>query len=282
MPKFSGASKDNFESWILNSKEYLENFPRKAKNDRLRALKLSLSGPARQVLEGYAPIKSVRTVYKVLEKTYGIDGNKFNRLVDTKQQPEESVRAFLARLRTNMMATNVLDKKSQKEAGLSLFLQNVKPDIGKRLAALFPSTLKQATEMAIKIEKEFKLRDSKNREKVQAIVDEEKSQSQNNKLGLKELIRTEVKSDLQNVANQLQNTLEKQLNAILNNIAIKIKILDLVVVNHIIIQMVLNSFSKITVHLYVFTVRKTVIPIVIALWPLKMIKEKSMITYQNT
>jgi hypothetical protein len=153
MPRYASESLDDFEIWRSNFKLYLGQFPNETEEMKIVAAKMALQGAARRVVEGDGQFKTVDELLDFLGKSFGATSkNSLGRLLTAKQGPEESVLAYISRVRYNLTAMGVTAEQAL-DGAIPLLIQGLRPEIGKRLDALCPISFEQAAEIALYLER---------------------------------------------------------------------------------------------------------------------------------
>ena len=132
IPKFSGTSAENFDTWVLNTKLYLNHFKNTSPEDKKDALLFRIEGYARQIIEQAISsgigndFTTPEEILTCLAKTYGEDPRA---LQCTLQLPQESVKIYLSRLRTNLSIIGCVESTQV----LDHFVKGLLPNISQRV-----------------------------------------------------------------------------------------------------------------------------------------------------
>ena len=105
MSTYSGDKSENFEGWLTQLTQQVWNTQlllskyNMTEDDKITTLLLAVKGVAREILQGCDRTKDVKSIYEVLEKTYGRDRSTL--MAQSRQLPEESVLMYLGKLKSN-------------------------------------------------------------------------------------------------------------------------------------------------------------------------------------
>jgi hypothetical protein len=151
-PKYDGL-RESCEVWNTNSRLYLEQFPNATESRKIASLLVAFQGTAREIAESKGPYRTVEEQYCAIRAVFGTEKNHFLKALGTKQESEESIQAFVARLQCNLNQAGLRGVVMQ-ETALELLLQGARLDIAKKLQQIYPTTLEQVVES--RMEKELK------------------------------------------------------------------------------------------------------------------------------
>ena len=150
MPKFSGNGGENFGTWQISAKDFLDRFEFESEATKVKALLCRIEGYARQAIEAMRPeIRTIKDVFESLKVTYGQDER--NLLYNCNQKQDETVKIYYSRLLTNLKICAVNSRIQQ----LQYFLQGLLPAVGVKVRSLLPTTLHMALDYAVQQEFEI-------------------------------------------------------------------------------------------------------------------------------
>ena len=148
IPKFKGGPDDHFEAWMTNVDLYLRNqCSTLTENQKLTAVLLKIEGYPRLILKGIKKnLKSVKDIFKALKQTYGQD--ELTMLANIRQLPEEPVRVYYSRLKTNLGLLGHNDTTKGQRIYLNYFLTGLLPKLRSQVENLMPQRLEDALALA--------------------------------------------------------------------------------------------------------------------------------------
>ena len=167
-------TEENLETWEMNSILYLEQFQSAiySVHDRLSATLMSITGYAREILENEPNLRNTNDVFRVLRETYGKDVTHTS-LINVKQTPEESVKVYFARLKLNFKKAGFDNGLKAERALLCYFIHGLRPDIEKKLQAIWLSRITAALDSALQIELDLLQNRSKKTSDLNQITNED-------------------------------------------------------------------------------------------------------------
>ncbi len=163
LPRFRGQDDDHFEAWMTNVRLFLrEQCEHLTEHQKVTAVLLRIEGYPRFILSG-KDFKSVKDIFKALKHTYGQD--ELTMLANIRQLPEESVRVYYSRLKTNLGLLGHHDTTKGKRIYLNYFLTGLLPRLKTQVENLMPQRLEDALAFAISFESKNAATDSKKSKK---------------------------------------------------------------------------------------------------------------------
>ena len=141
IPKFKGAPDDHFEAWMTNVDLYLRSQCSTLTDyQRLTAVLLKIEGYPRLILQGIRKnLKSVKDIFKALKQTYGQD--ELTMLANIRQLPDEAVRIYYSRLKTNLGLLGQNDTTKGQRIYLNYFLTGLLPKLRSQVESLMTQRL---------------------------------------------------------------------------------------------------------------------------------------------
>lgn len=148
IPKFRGTPDDHFEAWMTNVGLYLRNqCSALTEKQKLTAVLLKVEGYPRLILKGIRKnLKTVKDIFKALKQTYGQD--ELTMLTNIRQLPEEAVRVYYSRLKTNLGLLGHVDTTKGQRIYLNYFLSGLLPKLRSQVGNLMPQRLEDALALA--------------------------------------------------------------------------------------------------------------------------------------
>ena len=171
-PQFGGEVKEDYDLWKSQMLKFLEQYDLPP-DKQFRIVNAAIKGEARKIMDSYGNLFNLNDFFSALTSIYGHHGKYFQRVLNTKQSPEEPVRVFGAKLRMYIVRTGVTNTEAIDDIGLTMFINNVLPYIQKRLKVLNPKTFEQAVDVAADYEEETKPRPVKEAKELNLIDVEE-------------------------------------------------------------------------------------------------------------
>ena len=153
LPKFKGGDDENFNSWMLNTKSGLK-LSHCTEQEKINIILMKIEGYPREILENMGEFESVESIFEYLKPTYGKDQRLI--LASLRQLPDESVRLYSIRLKTNLKFLGIRsnDAAQSNLICLDYFVKGLIPAVAKRVKALLPDNLEIAEQYALQIEVE--------------------------------------------------------------------------------------------------------------------------------
>ena len=152
MPEFNGKAEENFESYVLGAKAALVYGVDCTVGQKLDAIKVRIGGDAREVLANCGKIETISELFSALHDTYGKDERSL--IADVKQKPNEPVRVFATRLRSNLkiLGWGCHDANKPNLVSLDYFLNGLLPSLSTDVRKMLPRDLDVAVDYAIQVE----------------------------------------------------------------------------------------------------------------------------------
>jgi hypothetical protein len=161
MQVFKGAADDHFETFEENTRLYLNTqYPYAPEETKVTAVLLKIQGYPRMILRQHHPyLKTLDELFDALRPTYGAD--EFTMINETKQLPDESVRVFFSRLKTNLYLLGYTDASKGNRIFLSHFINGLHPGLRTAVKALKPQRIEDAVSVAQEVESDRLTDDSR-------------------------------------------------------------------------------------------------------------------------
>jgi len=161
MQVFKGAADDHFETFEENTRLYLNTqYPYAPEETKVTAVLLKIQGYPRMILRQHHPyLKTLDELFNALRPTYGAD--EFTMINETKQLPDESVRVFFSRLKTNLYLLGYTDSSRGNRIFLNHFINGLHPSLRNAVKALKPQRLEDAVSIAQEVESDRLTDDSR-------------------------------------------------------------------------------------------------------------------------
>ncbi len=166
LPRFRGTDDDHFEAWMANVRLFLrEQCAHLTDHQKVTAVLLRIEGYPRFILSGIIKsLKSVKDIFKALKQTYGQD--ELTMLANIKQLPDETVRVYYSRMKTNLGLLGYHDATKGKRIYLNYFLSGLLPRLRSQVENLMPQRLEDALALANSFESKNSANDSKRSKKL--------------------------------------------------------------------------------------------------------------------
>ena len=226
MPKFKGGPDENFNAWMLNTKSNFATCWKLSLSQKIEAILIKVEGYPRELLDNIGEIQSDEQCFEILKKTYGKDQRFL--LANTKQMPDESVKVFASRLKTNLNLLGISSTDSDKSnfVHLGYFLKGLLPHLSSAVEGLVPRNLEDAEFIALQAEVKNTLHQStdKKNKKVQFSVPTDKinnidGESNPEMITLLEAFKDNQKNSARSVSDklsQLTKHIDDKLDSITN------------------------------------------------------------------
>jgi len=153
LPKFKGGDDENFNSWMLNTKSGLK-LSHCTEQEKINIVLMKIEGYPREILENMGEFESVESIFEYLKPKYGKDQRDI--LSSLRQLPDESVRVYCIRLKTNLKLLGIRSNDADQSNLICLdyFIKGLIPAVATRVKALLPDNLEIAERYALQIEVE--------------------------------------------------------------------------------------------------------------------------------
>ena len=156
-PKFSGNVNDtDVKEYKSKAKEFISQFKSRSTSSKLNALRMGLSGPAREAFRrNKRKIKSPKSLFAMLEEYYPrvkVDPGII--VHELKQERNEPVSVFRVRVETAVAESGfkTISLKEQAQWGVSVFIRGLRTEVRKQLCFSKFSSLQKAAKAAIAVE----------------------------------------------------------------------------------------------------------------------------------
>ena len=148
---FRGGANDHFETWEGNTRLLLsEKGSNLTERQKVTEVILKIEGPPRMILMNYPNLTTLDQVFHALRPTYGAD--ELTMLNETKQLPEERVKVYYSRLKTNLQLLGIQDTTEGSRVSLNHFTSGLLPHLKSLVTNLKPQRLIDAVAIAHEFE----------------------------------------------------------------------------------------------------------------------------------
>ena len=156
-PRFSGTMNDtDVKSYKSKAKEFLSQFKSRSTSFKLNALRMGLSGPAREAFRrNRRTIKSPKSLFAMLAEYYPrakVDPGII--VQQLKQERGEPVSVFRVRVETAVSESGfkTISRAEQAKWGISVFRRGLRPEIREKLGFAKFRSLKKTVKAAMAVE----------------------------------------------------------------------------------------------------------------------------------
>ena len=200
IPKFSGEGAHiDYELWWSQLKIYFSQFDLSEPRQVLIAQN-AISGVARKIVDSHPQLKTLSRLDEILRPVFVSTMDKVTKLKQSKQNTDESIMAYAAKIRMNVVESGVKEAAVEGFC-LNYFLHGLKPEIGKKVQPFKPESLRRAIELATEFENELPRKDNS-----LSVMDTLKTI-------VADLPNNDKHGNLINKLNSLVQSLQSQLNA---------------------------------------------------------------------
>jgi hypothetical protein len=146
IPKFSGEGAHiDYELWWSQLKIYFSQFDISEPRQVLIAQN-AISGVARKIVDSHPQLNTLSRLDEILRTVFVSTMDKVTKLKQSKQNTDESIMAYAAKIRMNVVESGVKEAAVEGFC-LNYFLHGLKPEIGKKVQPFKPESLRRAIEL---------------------------------------------------------------------------------------------------------------------------------------